>query len=91
MKIRKDALFHWLVGLVILAITAIIYIIQHEVFYVTDNAFSGYLTRTGQSTPNTWIYLKLAEDNWPIVIVLGVIIMWLSAAQKREYDTGIYS
>lgn len=69
-------------------ITTVVYIIQHQVFYVANDAFQSYLTTTGQAQPATWTYLKLAEDNWPIVIVIGVVIMWLSAAQKKEYDTG---
>jgi len=89
-KKRKGAMFVFLAALVILFVTTLLWIIFSQayvphLFPQAETHLEGH-----NASMETFGLIKTAWNFWPLVMIVGMVIWVIVAAQKREPDTGYY-
>lgn len=86
----KGSVYVWLMGLVGLFFVTLIWIIFSNVMF--DHLFPlvSNATLNNSMAQQTISYLIMAWTYWPIILLVGFILLMVVSAQRREPETVYY-
>jgi len=82
LKERKGGAAAYIVGLIILFVTTMLWILFSRVFTDFFPAMGKHIV--GSEMQQTFDIMVTAWNNWPLMILVGIGIYWIVNSQKEE-------